>query len=113
MALELPNSARIEQSLLGSLMVYPQAYRSCTDQDLSPEEFLAPGHQKIYSAIMDLAESGHPTDLNSIHQRLYDKGELEAAGGLDYLLSLMDGAISNASVPSYIETIKNKAQLRA
>lgn len=28
-------------------------------------------------------------------------------------MSLMDGAISNASVPSYIETIKNKAQLRA
>ncbi len=83
MALELPNSARLEQSLLGSLMIYPQVYRQCRDQDLMPEEFFAPGHQKIYAAIMDLAEAGTPSDLNSIHQRLLDKGELEAAGGLN------------------------------
>ena len=113
MALELPNSARLEQSLLGSLMIYPQVYRQCRDQDLIPEEFFAPGHQKIYAAIMDLAEAGTPSDLNSIHQRLLDKGELEAAGGLNYLLSLMDAAVSAASVSSYIQTIKNKAQLRA
>lgn len=112
MALELPNSARLEQSLLGSLMVYPQTVTACRDQDLRADEFFVPGHQKIYSAALELSETGKTVDLNGIHQRLYDRGELDAAGGISYLLSLMDSAVSGAAAAGYIETIKNKAQLR-
>ena len=45
--------------------------------------------------------------------RLQDKDELEAAGGADYIVRLADSAISSANARHYIETIKNKAQLRA
>ena len=44
---------------------------------------------------------------------LQDKDELEAAGGADYIVRLADSAISSANARHYIETIKNKAQLRA
>lgn len=112
MPFELPNSARLEQSLLGSLMIYPSVYKQCRDSDLQSDEFYVPGHQKIYQAMVELAETGKPTDINNVHQRLADKAEIESAGGLDYLVSLMDGAVSSAGTESYIAIIKDKAQLR-
>ncbi|MCF0245561.1 MAG: replicative DNA helicase [Ileibacterium sp.] len=109
---ELPNSKRLEQSLLGSLMVYPDVYSVCQDYDLSAAEFFVPSHQKIYQAMDELARSGKPLELENVIQRLSDKDELEAAGGLDYIMSLMDGAVSSANVQYYAENIKNKSQLR-
>ena len=38
MTRELPNSLKIEQSLLGSLMIYPNVMNDCQDLDLSPDE---------------------------------------------------------------------------
>ncbi|MCF0259989.1 MAG: replicative DNA helicase [Erysipelotrichaceae bacterium] len=109
---EMPNSKRLEQSLLGSLMVYPDVYSVCQDYDLSPREFFVPSHQKIYQAMEELAEKGQALYAENVIERLNDKEELEAAGGLEYLMALMDGAISSANAQYYAETIKNKAQLR-
>lgn len=73
MARELPNSQNLEQSLLGSLMVYPSIMQSCMDQGLDYEEFYLPIHQKIYAAIQELQGTGKPIDLNNVIARLQDK----------------------------------------
>lgn len=112
MARELPNSQNLEQSLLGSLMVYPSIMQSCMDQGLDYEEFYLPIHQKIYAVIQELQGTGKPIDLNNVIARLQDKNELEQAGGSDYIIQLMDSAISPVNTNSYIESIKNKAQMR-
>ncbi len=112
MAKELPNSQKIEQALLGSLMVYSSVMATCTELDLTPEEFYLPAHARIYQCMQELSDSGHPLDLNNLITRLQDKEELERAGGADYIIKLMDSAISPANTHSYIETIKNKAQMR-
>ena len=41
MTRELPNSLKIEQSLLGSLMIYPNVMNDCQDLDLSLMSFYA------------------------------------------------------------------------
>jgi replicative DNA helicase len=108
----LPNAQNLEQSLLGSLLVYPQVMALCQVLDLSPEEFYLPGHQKIFSAMADVQAQGKPIDLNNVTLRLQERQELESAGGLDYLIALLDGAVSGVSARSYITTIKDKAMLR-
>ncbi len=112
MAKELPNSPGIEQALLGSLMVYSSVMSACTELDLEAREFYLPAHERIYLCMKELFDSGHPIDLNNVVTRLQDKEELERAGGADYLIKLMDSAVSPANTHSYIETIKNKAQMR-
>ena len=62
--------------------------------------------------MQDLDASGRALDLNSVVLRLQEKGQLEAAGGLDYIIALVDGAVSSAGVKTYIETIQDKYQLR-
>lgn len=112
MADTMPNAQVMEQSLLGSLLVYPRVMTDCADLGLAPEEFYIPGHQTLYAAMQDLDASGRALDLNSVVLRLQEKGQLEAAGGLDYIIALVDGAVSSAGVKTYIETIQDKYQLR-
>ncbi|EOS62116.1 replicative DNA helicase [Firmicutes bacterium M10-2] len=109
---ELPNSQKIEQALLGSLMVYSSVMSVCMELDLDAREFYLPAHERIYLCMQELYDSGHPIDLNNLITRLQDKEELERAGGADYIIQLMDSAVSPANTHSYIETIKNKAQMR-
>jgi replicative DNA helicase len=108
----MPNAQVMEQSLLGSLLVYPGVMTDCQDLGLQPEEFYIPGHQTLYAAMQDLDATGKALDLNSVALRLQEKGQLEAAGGLDYIIALVDGAVSSAGVKTYIETIQDKYQLR-
>ncbi len=112
MADRMPNAQVMEQSLLGSLLVYPSVMTDCQDLGLQPEEFYIPGHQTLYAAMQDLDATGKALDLNSVALRLQEKGQLEAAGGLDYIIALVDGAVSSAGVKTYIETIQDKYPLR-
>lgn len=113
MVREMPNAQVMEQSLLGSLLIYPQVMTECMDSDLQPEEFFVPAHQLIYRAMKEVVQNGRLLDCNSVSLRLEEKKELTSAGGLDYLLSLMDGAVSSAGAAGYIQTIQDKAQTRA
>lgn len=110
---ELPNAQRMEQSLLGAALIYPEVLAECRDADLAASEFFIPAHQQIYEAMLQLGESGKRVDFENTVQRLQEAEQLESSGGIDYLAGLLDGAVSGAGAPTYIETIKNKAQLRA
>ena len=39
MSREMPNAVSLEQSVLGSLMVYPRVIQDCQELDLHAEEF--------------------------------------------------------------------------
>ncbi|MGI6068382.1 replicative DNA helicase, partial [Absicoccus porci] len=67
---------------------------------------------RLYQTIMDLQEEGKPVDQITVMTRLQDQDKLASAGGADYIVSLVDTAIGPSIVPSYVEEIKNKAQLR-
>ncbi len=112
MSRELPNAVSLEQSVLGSLMVYPKVMQDCQELDLHTDEFYLPSHQQIFQAILDVNEKGQPIDMNTVITRLQEMDQLESSQGADYIIRLADSAISSATSKAYIETIKNKAQLR-
>ena len=112
MARELPNSQPLECALLGAMMMWPEVITMCLDADLEAEEFYLPAHQRLYQTIMDLQEEGKPVDQITVMTRLQDQDKLASVGGADYIVSLVDTAIGPSIVPSYVEEIKNKAQLR-
>lgn len=112
MARELPNSQTMEQSLLGSILIYPTVMADCIEQDLASDEFYIPSHQKIYDCMKDVYNSSKFVDINTLITRMQDKEVLDSAGGTDYIVRLADSAVSSANTKTYIETIKNKAQMR-
>ena len=112
MSRELPHSNEAEQSILGAMMIYPNVASIVYDQGLDAKDFYLDIHQRIFSAMMDISESGKPIDVTTLVSRLQDIDQLNLVGGADYIIKLSDTAISSANSNYYIEIIKSRAHLR-
>ena len=112
MSRELPHSNEAEQAILGGMMVYPSVSGVVYDQGLEPSDFYLDIHQRIFSAMMDITNSGKPVDVTTLIARLQDIEQLHLVGGADYIIKLSDTAISAANSMYYIEIIKSRAHLR-
>lgn len=109
---QLPHSNEAEQAILGAMLIYPSVIRDVSDQDLVKEDFFLDLHQRIFSAMMHLVDTGKPIDAMGLITRLQDTEELNLVGGADYILKLSDTAVTSANSIYYIEMIKNRAHMR-
>lgn len=112
MSRELPHSTEAEQSILGAMMIYPIVTSVVYDQGLDARDFYLDIHQRIFSAMMDITDSGKPVDVTTLIARLQDTDQLNLVGGADYIIKLSDTAISSANSVYYIDMIKSRAHLR-
>ena len=109
---QMPSSIDAEQSLLGSLFIYPNSVRIASEEGLRSEEFFLEAHRKIYAAVETLNGEGKPVDAVSVASLLTDQGLLASVGGLEYIMQLADSSVTSASTKYYIELIQSKALLR-
>src|SRR3989344_2644498 len=88
-----PQNLEAEQSVLGCLLIDKNAIFKTADQ-LRPDDFYAPAHEKIYETILELFEKHQPIDIISLTNRLKEKGALGDVGGSAYLAELTNQKIS-------------------
>ena len=112
MARELPHSNEAEQVILGGMMVFPNVTSIVFDQGLEASDFYLDIHQRIFTAMMDLTNSGTPVDVTTVVARLQDTDQLHLVGGADYIIKLSDASISPSNSVYYIDMIKSRAHLR-
>lgn len=112
MSRELPHSNEAEQSILGAMLVYPSVTQVVYDQGLEKEDFYLDIHQRIFSAMLELVETGKPIDVTGLITRLNDTAQLHLVGGADYVVKLSDTAVSSANSMYYIELIRSRSHLR-
>src|SRR5205823_11647287 len=86
----LPASIDAERSILGAILLDNFAYNQAAES-LRPDDFALDAHRRIYSRMLDLAESNRPIDLVTLAEELSRRREVEAVGGVAYLSSLTDG----------------------
>jgi len=108
----MPHSTAAEQSLLGGLLIDPEAI-SLIAGSLVPEDFYAAKHKTIYQVILDIYEKDARVDLVTVSTALTDKGQLVAIGGLAYLNQLVDTMPSSSGLESYAALVKEKAVMRS
>lgn len=109
---QLPHNAEAEQAILGAMLIYPNALESVMDLNLVKEDFFLDIHKRIFDAMMYLVEHGKPIDPTTLITRLQDKDELSQVGGMDYIVSLGDSAVTSANISYYIESVQTKAHAR-
>jgi len=107
-----PHSIEAEQSLLGGLMQDHRSWDKIADI-VSDEDFYRKDHKLIFSAIAALAESANPCDVVTVSERLESRGELDQAGGLEYLATLANETPGAANAPSYARILRERSMLRA
>ncbi|OGY65438.1 MAG: replicative DNA helicase [Candidatus Harrisonbacteria bacterium RIFCSPLOWO2_01_FULL_40_28] len=106
-----PQDIDAEQAVLGGLMIDNNAIIKVADL-LSPHDFYNPHHVTIYSAILELFEKHHPTDILNLSSRLKEKEKLQEIGGKSYLADLINKIPSSFHVASYAERVKEKKVMR-
>lgn len=112
MAKNLPQNVEAEQSLLGTVMVYPSAMTTCFENGLLIEDFFEQRNQQIYRCFLELYNEKKPTDFTSLLARLNDKKLTSEIGGVDYLSLLSDSVVTSFSAKHYVDLIQEKSLLR-
>jgi replicative DNA helicase len=107
-----PHSIEAEQSLLGGLMLDHQSWDKIADIVSAPD-FYRKDHRVIFSAIASLAEEANPCDVVTVSEWLDNRGELEAAGGLEYIASLANETPGAANARSYAKILRERSMLRS
>lgn len=103
-----PNSIEAEQSLIGGLMLDAQAWDKIADV-VAAEDLYRKDHRLIFAAIANLVESGSPCDVVTVSEFLDKRGELEAAGGLEYLATLANETPGAANARAYARILHDRA----
>jgi len=106
-----PHSLEAEQSVLGGLMLDNNAWDTVSEVVVE-DNFYRPEHRKIYRTMTKLINNGSPIDPVTLSEELERIAELEAVGGLDYLVELAKNTPSASNIRAYSEIVRDRALLR-
>src|SRR5215469_10120987 len=107
----LPANVDAERSILGAILLDNFAYNQAAEH-LRVEDFSLDSHRRIYSRMIDLAESSRPIDIITLIEELERNKELQAIGDTAYVSSLLDGVPDRPSIEHYVKIVRDKALLR-
>ena len=108
----LPHNLEAERSVLGAILLDNQAVNPAAET-LTPDDFYGEAHRLIFQAMVSLSEDNNAIDPVTVAEQLERADELERAGGLGYMSSLMDGLPRSLNVSDYARIVKDKASLRS
>lgn len=105
-----PFSDEAEVAVIGALLYKPDSY----DQIdwLSAADFYGVRNRAAYSGIRRMLEAGDAFDILLLTERLRADGDLENAGGLEYLNEIATTHYSAANIRKYAEIVRSRALLR-
>ncbi|MEH6636658.1 MAG: replicative DNA helicase [Halioglobus sp.] len=106
-----PHSVEAEQSVLGGLLLSADGWDSVAES-VTASDFYRPDHRLIFNQIARLAEASEPVDVITLADKLEASGELEAAGGLNYLAELAQNTPSASNIRAYAQVVSERASLR-
>ncbi|UGB36759.1 replicative DNA helicase [Microbacterium sp. cx-55] len=75
-------------------------------------DFYVPKHELIFEAILTLYSHGEPTDVIAVTDELIKTGDLQRAGGADYLHTLTSIVPTAANAGYYATIVSERALLR-
>ena len=107
-----PHSIEAEQSVLGGLMLDHSSWDKIADV-VAEQDFYRKDHRLIFAAITSLAEDANPCDVVTVSECLDNRGELDQAGGLEYLATLANETPGAANARSYARILRERSMLRS
>jgi replicative DNA helicase len=107
----MPNSPNAEKSVLGAMMISPEAVASAMES-LTSQDFYFDIHKRIFEAMAALARSAQPVDFVTLTDQLEKDGNLEALGGYEYITELNRFVPTAAHVDEYVRIVLGRSLLR-
>ena len=108
---KLPFSLIAEQSLLGSILINPEAFNEIADA-VSGSDFYMTEHTQIFLAMHELFLTNSEIDEVTLIDMLVTKGIYDKSGGEDYIRTLAEVVPDALNVKDYARIVKEKSVLR-
>ena len=108
-----PNSKEAEQHILACCMVdASDTLARCQESGITEDSFYSPANRLLYSVFVELKAAGKPTDLAVVVQELQNRKQLDAIGGMPYLMEVTNGVYTTALAGYFITQLSEKHRLR-
>ncbi len=108
---QAPWSNEAEQAVLGAMLLDQDAALKAAEL-LDDTMFYREGHRLLYRAMVSLTERGDVIDPVTLREELSRRGDLDRAGGLEYVATLIDVVPTAANVDYHAKIVRDKAVLR-
>jgi replicative DNA helicase len=106
-----PWSQEAEQAVLGAMLLDQDAALRAAEL-VDDTMFYREPHRRLFRAMLTLTEHRVVIDHITLRDELLRRGELEIAGGLEYLAELVDAVPTAANIEFHAKIVKDKAILR-
>ena len=106
-----PYSEDAEQAVLSAMLMDQDAIIRAVEI-VDDSMFYAERHRRIFRSMVSITERGSVVDPLTLSDELSRRGELEAAGGKDYIGYLVDAVPTAANVEYHAEIVREKSILR-
>ena len=107
-----PEKPEAEASLLGAMLMDGALYGEVGRGRLAPADLSREQHRIVLAAIVRVAERGEPVGFTSVQAELSSRDELDAVGGAQFLVALMQNVPTVAHAETYATIVERTALLR-
>jgi replicative DNA helicase len=108
---QAPWSPEAEQAVLGAMLLDQDAALKAV-QLLDDTAFYRDAHRRLFRAMAEIVDRGDVLDPVVLRDALSRRGDLEAAGGLEYIAELLDVVPTAANIEFHARIVRDKAVLR-
>ena len=108
---QAPWSNEAEQAVLGAMLLDQDAALKAAEL-LDDTMLYREAHRLLFRAMVALTERGDVIDPVTLRDELVRRGDLDRAGGMEYLGSLIDVVPTAANVDYHARIVRDKAVLR-
>ncbi len=108
---KMPASPEAEAAVLGSMLLDRECIGDVVEL-INADAFSLTENRIIFGAILSLYENNSQIDLVLLRDELKKRKSLEAVGGVDYLVRIIESVPSAASAEYYATIVREKAMLR-
>ena len=106
-----PHDVDAEQAILGSMLTDKDAVIAALEI-LKEDAFYREDNKIIFRAITNLYLRNEPIDIITVKAELVEMGDLEKAGGIEYLAELPLKVPTTANIERYVKIVEEKYILR-
>src|SRR5712664_2108412 len=108
---QTPWSNEAEQAVLGAMLLDQDAALKAAEL-LDDTMFYREGHRLLFRAMQALTERGDVIDPVTLRDELQHRGDLDRAGGMEYVAALIDVVPTAANLDYHVRIVRDKAVLR-
>ena len=106
---KIPINIEAEQAVLGAILISKDTSMAIDEINLKIDDFYRPSHKIIYKAMLMLFKANKPIDNLTVIEYLNKTNELEKAGGIACITSLVNCVPSASNIKYYADMVKDTA----